>query len=74
MSSSPRKPPEAAVSFDIQSYGQESLAQPSPLPSSCAWCKAPFTRYGPPVLLKSGHRVHIECYYELRRPVSGPPN
>lgn len=33
----------------------------------CGFCELPFSRQHPPVLLASGHSVHIDCYLHLYR-------
>ena len=35
----------------------------------CAFCKHPISRRKPPVLLKSGQSVHLDCYLQMpKRP------
>ena len=35
----------------------------------CAFCKHPISRRKPPVLLKSGESVHLDCYLQMpKRP------
>lgn len=35
-------------------------------PRRCDFCHQPLDRQ-PPVLLKSGHRIHLDCYLLLRK-------
>ena len=36
---------------------------------TCAFCKHPISRRKPPVLLKSGESVHLDCYLQMpKRP------
>jgi hypothetical protein len=58
------------------SLGYEGLQKCDPrlLPSTlCGLCRSSFTDTRPPVLLKSGHRLHIDCYFKLFNPPKGGP-
>jgi len=35
--------------------------------STCASCNLPFNERRPPVLLKSGDRLHVDCYFLLQK-------
>lgn len=74
MSSSAGKFLHTPIAFDIETYASDQALEPPSDSLPCAWCQLPFSRHQPPVLLKSGHRLHLDCYYELQRPPSGPPN
>lgn len=34
----------------------------------CALCKHPISRRQPPVLLKTGESVHLDCYLQMPKP------
>jgi hypothetical protein len=42
-----------------------SHTQPGRRPRTCALCELPLR--GHPVLLKSGHSVHVECYFLMQK-------
>ena len=69
MASTPshRKPPDDALrALGFAQFG-ERQERKLPQEAVCASCYGPFTDVRPPVLLKSGHRVHIDCYFSLQR-------
>lgn len=43
-----------------------SLQARQPRTRRCDFCHQPLERQ-PPVLLKSGHRIHLDCYLLLRK-------
>jgi hypothetical protein len=53
---------------------RDQIKQLPPIQSSCAYCELPLDKGGPPVSLKSGHRVHIDCYFMLQRTPSAKPH
>lgn len=40
----------------------------------CAFCELPLEGDRPPVSLKTGQRVHLECYVVMRATPKGQPN
>jgi hypothetical protein len=52
---------------------QNSAVSPRSRQRVCAYCELPLK--GRPVLLKSGHSVHVNCYFLLQKhPVKTRPN
>ncbi|MGC2473103.1 MAG: hypothetical protein WA485_02105 [Candidatus Sulfotelmatobacter sp.] len=37
----------------------------------CGFCELPISAPQPPVLLKSGHSVHLECYLTMKKSPAG---
>lgn len=72
MASTPqnRKPDDdSPITLGPQSRTQEPMPhvrKPSK-PAMCANCQLPFTAQRPPVLLKSGRSVHVDCYFLLQK-------
>ncbi|HEV3511917.1 MAG TPA: hypothetical protein VGS05_09465 [Candidatus Sulfotelmatobacter sp.] len=52
------------AAFDLRAAA--SLQARQPRSRRCDFCHQPLERQ-PPVLLKSGHRIHLDCYLLLRK-------
>jgi hypothetical protein len=71
MASSPyhRKPEDSALASLGDRVLAESVAgvRKQPRGAKCASCDLPFTQHRPPVLLKTGQRIRVDCYFSLQR-------
>lgn len=68
MASTPyhRKPTDDAL-MSLLTEGRTAQEHRLPRRAVCADCALPFTAQRPPVLLKSGRRVHVDCYFLMQK-------
>jgi hypothetical protein len=72
----PNVPQYSKHSTPLISLGHEGLEKMNYKTFSttlCSLCKCAFTDMRPPVLLKSGHRLHLDCYFKLFNAPKGEP-
>jgi hypothetical protein len=61
------KPSLVPYSANVTERPPAAHADFEPRECRCAFCHLAISRRQPPVLLKSGHRVHLACYLTLKK-------